>query len=74
MQLGEVRGRLGALEARVGRHEEFVGSALKSIETKLDIALVAQTRGATIGSLFRWVAMALIGASGWVAMALQVQR
>lgn len=68
IQLGRVEGRLGALEDRVDRHELFVGTKLTSIEGKLDIALTAQTKGATIGSLFRWAVMIATGASGWFAL------
>jgi len=68
MQVGEVRGRLTALEERVGRHETFVGEYLKKIDDKLDRALIIQEQGITIQRICRWVLGLAIAASGWVAM------
>ena len=67
-QVGEMRGRLGALEERVNRHEVFVGEYLKKIDDKLDRALIIQEQGITIQRIFRWIATAALGASGWVAL------
>ena len=75
MQVGEVRGRLGALEDRVGRHELFVGDALREIGTsvkgmddKLDKAFLVQEQGVTMQRIFRWAITAVLGASGWLAL------
>ena len=68
MQVGEVRGRLGALEERVGRHEIFVGDYLKKIDDKLDRALIIQEQGVTMQRIFRWVITGALSASGWLAL------
>lgn len=71
MQVGEVRGRLVALEERVGRHETFVGEYLKRIDDKLDRALIIQEQGLTVHRILGWVIFTVGGASGWVAMFLK---
>lgn len=67
LRIGRIEGSLDALEARVGRHEDFVGEKLATIDTKLDLAIARQDQSTAIVRVGRWVLTLLASASGWIA-------
>lgn len=66
IQVGRLEGRLGALEQRVDRHEDWVGTKLNTIENKLDVVINVQSRSGGVFSLVKWITGLIVAASGWV--------
>lgn len=72
IKVGELKGRMDSMEARVDRHEDFVGEnfrvireSMTSIDTKLDAIREQNAKGAGGLGAFRWLATIGIGAYGW---------
>jgi hypothetical protein len=76
LAIGRLEGRLGALELRLSRHEDWVGQTLNAlsskidnIDTKLDAKMAEiitnQARGDTLISAAKWLIGVLLATYGW---------
>lgn len=66
LHIGQMDGRLTALESRIDRHETFVTAKLTAIETKLDDVLLAQAAGTGGTKAIRWIVGITISVGAWL--------
>ena len=55
MALGEVKGRVGAIEKRLDRLEEQTTARLDRMETKIDRLLAGQAKSAGAAGFGKWI-------------------
>jgi len=65
--VGELKGRLDALEGRISGHENGTRLGFESINKKMDQMLAMQNRLVGAGGFARLLAGGMLAAGGWMA-------